>query len=331
MSGSTANVFGEIYAQVSDVVNHYLNEWDPELFRESENEEDDSGPTTEEREAHDSNTAPDDDDADSVCPYMRDRDMGGLMNEFSGSIQLIKASFEDRVSTLPATHQANLFDKAVARAVLQRIPDTISEDNEDEALVELTYKMTYSLNAPETDGTLSLETLIREASTKLMGLRTELVTWLRENDEFQDNETWGQSEDIDEIRKALYVHERIVCFMAVLYGRLWASRRWRHTAGVAALGLFGFGIARNIMNLVKDPMLPDSWHEILFRVVLVWMDKSGRFFIKELLKQPDRQELYEWRNQFVHFFGGRENSFWNDPGCEHTCERQVTEIMYFRD
>ena len=139
MSSSTARVFGDIYGQVSDVVNQYLNQWDPDLLQELEDVEDDSNPSVEECEEYESNTAPDNYDADLVDPYMKDRDMGRLVTEFSGSVQLIRASFEDRISTLSAIHQANLFDKAVARTVLQRVPDLI--DDEDEAILELTYKM----------------------------------------------------------------------------------------------------------------------------------------------------------------------------------------------
>ncbi|KAH8787974.1 hypothetical protein F5883DRAFT_634877 [Diaporthe sp. PMI_573] len=183
MSSPNADaVFEDIVTEVSGVVQTFVKEWDPSSYQEEELDDPDFNSK---KEALDGNQEA----LDELYEYhnfLKDKDMGNVP-EIAGFLQISKANHAERISALPEVDQANLFDKAVARAVVQKVVDGIPKPSLI-GLLELLYKILYGPGVPKPDGTLSLEALIDEAEAKLLIIRTKLVSWLREHEKLEEDE-----------------------------------------------------------------------------------------------------------------------------------------------
>lgn len=326
MSSATATVFQDIYVRVSAVINNYIEKRSPELYEEQAGFPDHIFID----EYLSSDPIPEglDRENNPKQQYLED------VFEISGLIQRIKADFKERISALPIPHQANLFDKAVARAILRKAADideqTWLEGRQDEALAELTYRLLYSSGMPTPYGALSLETLIDEVSARLTHVSTKIADCSREPDSSEEQDKTQRVDKFFQQWPVVLSHERVACLMALLYRKLNESFSWRQTSGLRALQLFGFEMARRMMRLTKDlhGVISKVWVGSFVRVIMLWLDVTGRFFIEELLKQQDRGELYNWKFCLNDFFRSMPDTSFPPP--QYQVNRDVLhEIMHF--
>lgn len=328
MSSSTAEVFQEIYARVSAVINIYIEKWSPELY--------------EEQAGFPNHIFVDESLSSDRIPEGLDRENNPKQQylenvfEIASSIRRIKREFNGRVSALPIPHQASLFDRALARAILRKAADIDKqawlEERQDEALAELTFRVLYSSGTPTPYGSLSLDTLIEEVSARLTHVSTQIVDWNRQpNSNEKENKT-KRADLFFQKWPVVLSPERVACLMALLYKKLNESFSWRqrHTSGLRTLQTFGFEMARRMMRLAKafHGVISKVWVGSFVRIIMLWLDVTGRFFIEQLLKQPDHGELYDWKFCLNDFFRSMPDTRFPPP--QYQVNRDVLhEIMHF--
>lgn len=326
MSSATAAVFQDICVRVSAVINIYIEKWSPELYEEQAGfpdhvfvDESLSGDRIPEGLDRENNPKQE---------YLED------VLEIAGMIQLLKADSRERIAALPIPHQANLFDKALARAILRKAADideqTWLEGRQDEALTELTYRLLYSSGMPTPYGALSLETLIEEVSARLTHVDTQIRDFNWESDSSEEKGRTERADLFFQKWPVVLSHERVACLMALLYKKLDESFSWRHTSGLRALQLFGFEMARRMMRLAKDlhGVFSKVWVGSFVRVIMLWLDVTGHFFLEQLLQQPGHSELYNWKFCLNDFFRSMPDTGFPPP--QYQVNRDVLhEIMDF--
>lgn len=210
-------------------------------------------------------------------------------DEFAGLIRILKENSVESISNLTLKRQANLFDEAVARVVLQKAANTTHDSAEQTALVRLARAMLYAPSIPNPAGTLNVESLIDEASAKLMSLRTGFVDWIHESGEINEA-----------TKRDLHAYDNISCFIGVLFTTLIKSPDLNHTDAVKALSEFGFGLLSNIIHVDLENDLTRPIRISMYHALFIWLAETSELFLEQLRNFPD--ELEDWLDGLESFF-----------------------------
>ncbi|KAG6362510.1 hypothetical protein INS49_007602 [Diaporthe citri] len=134
--------------------------------------------------------------------------------KFAGMVKHAKENSEEWIPALPEQRQANLFNEAVAKVVLQKAADAAAHGgSEQAALLKLTLVMLYGPKMEKPADWISLGVFIDEAAARLMAVRARIVDWIAEGGQVIDGDT----------RRDLEVFENLGCFIAGLYAELQKS------------------------------------------------------------------------------------------------------------
>lgn len=208
-------------------------------------------------------------------------------------IQLVKEDFEVRISTIPEQRQANLFNEAVAKVVLQKAADVAVHGSSEQAtLLKLTLTMLYGTKIHKPAEWISLGVFLDEAAARLMAVRTRIVVFIAEG---------GQVIDED-ARRAFEVFENLGCFMAGLYAQLQNSSSCQLAEDIRASGRFGLRLIADTTRVDKANTILPSVRELLFNVALSWLAESDGFFVSELKWNENPQEIFFWHERLYDFF-----------------------------
>lgn len=297
MSNSTVNpVIQDMFTEADKIIHQFVEQWEPEFLEFPELDDPDFDSKLE--------AAGESEDAVREVyenhDYMKDKDMGNVQ-EVAGLLEMSRQKHVERMVD-PANH----FDHAVAYAVIQEVADGVERHVRKctlAGLVELVYKILYSVGVPKPEGMMSLYSLISIAESKLLSVRTQLFDWLRESNGLEKGQRRRWLEE-SEKWDTLSSYVIIVSFMSLLHSRLYESRYWRRTDDLKSLGRFGCRIVCESMALDEDPLLPAEWRVLLMRTVLTWVDISKDEFLAELLKEPalGQMQICVWRDRFNDFF-----------------------------
>lgn len=324
MSSSIVNpVIQDMFTEVGSIIHRFVEQWEPDFLEVPELEDPD----------FDSKVGAAGDDEDAVRElyehhyFMKEKDVGNVP-EVAGLLEMSRQKHAERMFD-PANH----FDHAVAYAVIQEVSDDVEKHIRNctlAGLVELVFKVLHSAGVPKPEGTMSLDSLISAAESKLLSIRTQLIGWLRECDGLAKRERLRRLEE-SEKWDTLSAHVIIVSFMSLLCSRLGESRSWRHTDDLKTLGNFGYRMVCNSMQLDADHLLPAEWRILLMRTVLTWLDTSKDNFLAELLKEPavGQMQVCVWRDRFNDFFRHFPSIF--DEELDFDFVDQVNEIRFWAE
>lgn len=223
--------------------------------------------------------------------FVDEHDLGNA-SEFAGIIQLAKANFEESISALPEHHQANFFNKAVAQVVLRKVADVaVYGNNEQAALVKLTIAMLYGPDMLKPTSWISLGVFLDEAAIRLTAVKTRIVDWAVEEGQKMDADTW----------RDFRVYVKLGVFMASLYAELQKSTSWQLAEDLRAAGLFGLRLIAETVRVDKANIIVPNMREILFLVAFVWLAESDGYFVNELTRQKNVEEIRYWHERFCDF------------------------------
>ncbi|KAK7697256.1 hypothetical protein SLS64_013741 [Diaporthe eres] len=212
--------------------------------------------------------------------------------KFAGTVQLAKGDFEVGISALPEQRQANFFNEAVAKVVLQKAADVaVHGSGEQAALLELTLAMLYGPKMQKPADWISLSVFLDEAAARLMAVRTRIVDFIGEG---------GQVIDED-ARRDFEVFDNLGCFMAGLYAQLQNSS-YQLAADLRAAGRFGLRLIADTIRVDKANTILPSAREVLFNVAFAWLAESDGFFVNELKWNENMQEIIYWHERMYGFF-----------------------------
>lgn len=249
----TAELFGDIHAQVRDVVDLYMAESDTESAA-----------------------------------------------EFAEIIQLSKANFGESISALPEDHQANFFEKAVARVVLQKAADVAAHGSDEQAaLLKLVLTIHYGPEMLKPTNWAHLGVFLDEAAVRLLAVKTRIVDCIVENNQEIDADTW----------RDFRVYANLGFFIASLYAELQKSTSWQLAQDLRAVGHFGLRLIAETVRVDKADFILPQMREILFLVVFAWLAHSNGFFVNELVRRDNLQEIRYWHERLCDFF---DTWHWND-------------------
>lgn len=247
---------------------------------------------------------------DVVDLYMNENDTESAA-EFAGIIQLAKANFEVSISALPENHQADFFDKAVARVVLQKAADVAAHgSNEQAALIKLTLAILYGPEMLKPTNWCHLSVFLDEAAVRLMAVKTRIVDWIMEDDQKIDADTW----------RDFRVYANLGFFAASLYGELQKSTSWLLAQDLRAIGHFGLRLIAETVRVDKANFILPNMREILFLVVFAWLANSSGFFVNELIRRENLQEIRYWHQRFCDFF---DTWYWKDVDYREKISKEV--------
>lgn len=239
-------------------------------------------------------------------------------DRFAGMIQNAKTYFEPSISALPEHRQANFFDEAVARTVLQKAADFGKPGSNDQAvLVRLTLAMLYGPEMRKPSGLINLRALLDQAAAKLTAIRTRVVEWIAEDAQSSSDEDEGVLErDLAD----LGYFANVGCFLAGLYEELQKSSSYQLAEDLMAAGLFGMRLIADTIRVDKANIILPSLREILFLVAFAWLADSDGFFFQQLLGRGDLQEIGYWHERLSDFFHTWE---WEDLDYRNKISREI--------
>lgn len=247
---------------------------------------------------------------DVVDLFMNENDTENAA-EFAGIIQLAKANFEVSISALPENHQADFFDKAVARVVLQKAADVAAHgSHEQAALIKLTLAILYGPEMLKPTNWCHLSLFLDEAAVRLMAVKTRIVDWIMEDGQTMDADTW----------RDFRVYANLGSFMASLYGELQKSTSWQLAQDLRAIGHFGLRLIAETVRVDKTNFILPNMREILFLVVFAWLADSSGFFVNELIRREDLQEIRYWHERLRDFF---DTWYWKDVEYKDKISKEV--------
>lgn len=247
---------------------------------------------------------------DVVDQFMNENDTENAA-EFAGIIQLAKANFEVSISALPEHHQANFFDKAVARVVLQKAADVAAHgSNKQAALLKLTLAILYGPEMLKPTNWMHLGVFLDEAAVRLLVVKTRIVDWIVEDDQEIDADTW----------RDFRVYANLGFFMASLYGELQKSTSWQLAQDLKAIGHFGLRLIAETVRVDKANFILPQMREILFLVVFAWLADSSGFFVNELIRRENLQEIRYLHDRLCDFF---DTWYWKDVDYKDKISKEV--------
>lgn len=226
--------------------------------------------------------------------------------EFAGMIQLAKANFAASISTLPEQLRANFFNEAVARVVLEKVAD-VTKNGSNGALLNLTLTMLYGPEMQEPTDWINLGVFLDEATARLTVVRTRIMDWLVEG---------GGGF----VRQDLRIYEHLGCFMAGLFTELQESGASQLAEDLRAAGGLGMRIIADTVRVHKANIIPPALRETPFLVAFAWLADSDGYFVKELVRADDMQEIRFWHEQFLDFLRRWE---WTDADFAVKVSREV--------
>lgn len=213
--------------------------------------------------------------------------------KFADMVQLVKESFGERISTLPEQGQANLFNEAVAKVVLQKAADVaVHGSSEQDTLLQLTLTMLYGPKMQKPTDWIRLGVFLDEAAARLMAVRTRIMDWIAE----------GSQVTSDDTRRDFEVFENLGCFMAGLYAELQKSSSYQLAEDLRAAGRFGLRLIADAIRVDKANTISPPAREVLFLVAFAWLAESDGFFVNELKWRENLQEIQYWHERLFDFF-----------------------------
>lgn len=193
--------------------------------------------------------------------------------KFADMIQLVKENFAVRVSALPEQRQANFFNEAVAKVVLQKAADVAVHGSSEQALLlKFTLAMLYGPKTQEPTDWINLGVFLDEAAARLTAVKTRIVDFIAESDQVVDEGT----------RRDFEVFENLGCFMAGLYAQLQKSSLYQLAEDMRAAGRFGLHLIAHAIRVDKANTILPSTRERLFLVIFAWLADSDGSFVLEL-------------------------------------------------
>lgn len=213
--------------------------------------------------------------------------------KFAGMIQLVKESFAVRVSALPEQRQANFFNEAVAKVVLQKAADVaVHGSSEQASLLKFTLTMLYGPKMQKPTDMISLGMFLNEATARLTAVRTRIMHFITEGGQVVDEAT----------RRDVEVFENLACFMASLYAQLQKSTEYQLAEDLRAAGRFGLRLIAHIIRVDKANTMLPSMREKMFLVAFAWLADSDGFFFRELRWRENWREMGYWHERLFDFF-----------------------------